>query len=201
MLRFLGCISGFVAIGACSGVADEAPSGVAGAPGSGSSADAMPEAMPETPAVADDIEAMCEKLAALPCGKQKDPCVSDATELLAEAEQKECSREYLALLACAAKSEIICAPNLEIPGCAPELHALDACDPICGGATTPDSCTQGCPGWSVSCLQNGPNLECSCTAGPESGKTFLLEVTCSDFAGWTSATKKQCAGDATPGSG
>ena len=146
------------------------------------------------PALASDVEAMCDSFAALPCGKTKEQCVADATELIDVAAAKGCSAEYDALLACAAKKTATCAAGggIALPGCEPEIAGMDACDPPsvdCVGADVPGiSCSKNCQTWGAACSETASGLQCSCTLGPHTGEAFELAGAC--VPGWDALAKQ-----------
>lgn len=162
---------------------------------SGALGDAGSEAGPDA-SIESQIEAFCQKLADLPCGKSKQQCVDDALALIDEAADKGCSGEYSALLRCAAEGSAECsgAGGVVLPDCQSELAALDACDPPsagCVGADVPGvSCSKSCSDWGAACSETPQGLECSCTVGPHAGEQFTLPGTC--LPSWATEAQAKC---------
>jgi hypothetical protein len=127
----------------------------------------------------------CAKQDSLSCAD--DDCVAEGNEAIAEAEPRGCVTELTNVVVCIQKYGWECVAgqgSAQVSqNCDPQLEVYGDCLGGCeGGGSSNGGCSMECTGkspYGASCSPDGNGgLSCSCTSGPQTGKTFTTTGEC-----------------------
>ncbi len=183
MNAFLGFRTGlgFVVLFGVVGVACSGDESGDGAPGSG---------------LQQRADQVCAEMDALGCGADCPGAMSESIE-----ESHGCESELAAILDCALEHPMTCgsATMADTPAeCDSLVATYTACLPSCSGGGSADTCNMTCTGgklpeWGAECTSSGDQLECTCTSGANTGKTFTITGVCAGSSEWESGARAECS--------